>query len=211
MISKKTALLLAAVILAATALTGCSGNANQSKNANQNQAGSVDGVVDVEVWGTNIGYKPITKGSPLYEFYKEKLGVGVIHPYVEWNGGTNYLNQLNLKIAANEMPDMFTPQQGIEDSLAKNGAIADLTELLPEYAPNVWEAIPAEMWDVVKANDPTGQGHIYYIPGSVDYGRYAGMIRQDWLDKLNLQMPTTQDEYVKVLDRLRKTNMLKYW
>ncbi|SFF08645.1 putative aldouronate transport system substrate-binding protein [Paenibacillus algorifonticola] len=200
---KKMGLTLAAGILAVTVINGCSGNANTSNHAAQSQTSSTDGIVDIEVWGTNIGYKPITKGSQLYEFYKEKLGVGVIHPYVEWNGGTNYLNQLNLKIAANEMPDLFTPQQGMEDSLAKNGAIADLTELLPQYAPNLWETIPTEMWDVVKANDPTGQGKIYYIPGSVDYGRYAGMIRQDWLDKLNLQMPTTQDEYVKVLEAFR--------
>ncbi len=199
---------LAAGVIALTTITGCSGNGNTAPTAKPgqsatNQTGTADEVVDIEVWGTNIGYKPITKGSVLYEFYKEKLGVGVIHPYVEWNGGTNYLNQLNLKIAANEMPDLFIPQQGIEDSLAKNGAIADLTDLLPEYAPNVWETVPAEMWDVVKANDPTGQGRIYYIPGFVDYGRYAGMIRQDWLEKLNLEMPTTQDEFVKVLEAFR--------
>ncbi|ANY67833.1 ABC transporter substrate-binding protein [Paenibacillus sp. BIHB 4019] len=200
---KKMGLTIAAGILAVTVINGCGGNTNTSNDAAQSQTSSTDGVVDIEVWGTNIGYKPITKGSQLYEFYKEKLGVGVIHPYVEWNGGTNYLNQLNLKIAANEMPDLFTPQQGMEDSLAKNGAIADLTELLPQYAPNLWETIPTEMWDVVKANDPTGQGKIYYIPGSVDYGRYAGMIRQDWLDKLNLPMPTTQDEYIKVLEAFR--------
>ncbi|MBT2288827.1 ABC transporter substrate-binding protein [Paenibacillus albidus] len=205
---KKIGLLLATSVLAITAVTGCSGTKNNSEgaataNQNQNQTAAGDDIVDIEVWGTNIGYKPITKGSKLYEFYKEKLGVGVIHPYIEWNGGTNYLNQLNMKIAANEMPDLFLPQQGLEDSLAKNGAIADLTELLPKYAPNVWNAIPQDMWDIVKANDPNGQGKIYYIPGMVDYGRYAGMVRQDWLDKLSLKMPTTQDEYVKVLEAFR--------
>jgi putative aldouronate transport system substrate-binding protein len=199
---KKIGLLFAAGILAITAVSGCSGGSSKdSSAADQNQTS--DGIVDIEVWGTNIGYQPVTKGSKLYEFYKEKLGVGVIHPYVEWNGGTNYLNQLNLKIAAGEMPDLFIPQQGIEDSLAKNGAIADLTDLLPKYAPKVWEAIPQEMWDVVKANDPTGQGRIYYIPGVVEYGRYAGMIRQDWLDRVGLPMPKTQDEYVKVLEAFR--------
>ena len=203
MILKKMGLMMAAGVLAISTITGCnSGSTGDSSAAGQTSANE-DGTVDIEVWGTNIGYKPITKGSQLYEFYKEKLGVGVIHPYVEWNGGTNYLNQLNLKIAANEMPDLFIPQQGIEDSLAKNGAIADLTDLLPKYAPNVWEAIPQEMWDVVKANDPTGQGRIYYIPGVVEYGRYAGMIRQDWLDQLGLTMPKTQDEYVKVLEAFR--------
>ncbi|CAH1199085.1 ABC transporter substrate-binding protein [Paenibacillus sp. JJ-223] len=197
---KKFCMVLAASVLAISTVTACSGSSTSSEAP---ASGSGDGVIDLEVWGTNIGYKAVTKGSKLYEFYKEKLGVGVINPYVEWNGGTNYLNQLNLKIAANEMPDLFIPQQGIEDSLAKNGAIADLTELLPKHAPNVWEAIPQEMWDVVKANDPTGQGKIYYIPGVVEYGRYAGLIRQDWLDKLGLSMPTTQDEYVNVLKAFR--------
>ncbi|MCA0755779.1 extracellular solute-binding protein [Paenibacillus sp. N4] len=203
MIAKKIGSLLAAGVVAITAVTGCSGNTNSSDDTAPNQTESADGIVDIEVWGTNIGYKPITKGSKLYEFYKEKLGVGVIHPYVEWNGGTNYLNQLNLKIAANEMPDLFTPQQGIENSLAQNGAIADLTELLPKYAPNVMQAIPEDIWKVVKANDPTGQGKIYYIPNIVEYGRYGSMIRQDWLDKLGLKMPTTQDEYVEVLKAFR--------
>ncbi|ACT02315.1 ABC transporter substrate-binding protein [Paenibacillus sp. JDR-2] len=202
--ARKMGLLLAAGVLAITVVTGCSGNAkNSSSNSGKNQTESADGTVDIEVWGTNIGYKPVTKGSKLYEFYKEKLGVGVINPYVEWNGGTNYLNQLNLKIAANEMPDLFVPQQGIEDNLAKNGAIADLTDLLPKYAPNVMSAIPEEIWNVVKANDPTGQGRIYYIPNVVEYGRYGSMIRQDWLDKLGLSMPKTQDEYVKVLEAFR--------
>ncbi|WP_261301586.1 extracellular solute-binding protein [Paenibacillus andongensis] len=210
MVIKKLGVLAAVSALAFTVVTGCSDKTDSSKGAssssavpNQGTASKAEEIVDVEVWGTNIGYKPITKGSKLYEFYKEKLGVGVISPYVEWNGGTAYLNQLNLKIASGEMPDLFLPNSGIENSLAKNGAIADLTDLLPKYAPNLWEAIPKDMWDVVKANDPTGQGRIYYIPGMVDYGRYSGMIRKDWLDKLGLQMPKTQDEYVKVLEAFR--------
>lgn len=164
---KRVGLLLIASVFAFTSITACSGNANNSAGSNvpnQNQDSNGDDIVDIEVWGTNIGYQPVTKGSKLYELYKEKLGVGVLNPYVEWNGGTNYLNQLNLKIAANEMPDLFVPQQGLEDSLAKNGAIANLTELLPRYAPNVWEAIPEDIWKVVKANDPTGQGGSIIFP-----------------------------------------------
>lgn len=200
----KIGLLLSTCLLTISITNGCSRGASEnSSSSTHNLDANGEQSVDIEVWGTNIGYQPIEKGSKLYEMYKEKLGVGVINPYVEWNGGTNYLNQLNLKIAANEMPDMFIPQQGIENSLAKNGAIADLTELLPKYAPNVWNTIPKEMWEVVKANDPTGQGKIYYIPGVVDYGRYAAMIRQDWLDKLGLPMPKTQDEYVQVLKAFR--------
>ncbi|UKS28005.1 extracellular solute-binding protein [Paenibacillus sp. HWE-109] len=203
---KKMGLLSVVGLLAITAATGCSGNANSSASPassakNQNTSGNE--FVDIEVWGTNVGFKPITKDSKTYAFLKEKLGVGVINPYVEWGGGTNYLNQLNLKIAAGETPDLFLPYGGTENTLAKNGAIADLTDLLPKYAPNVWQAISQDVWNVVKANDPTGQGKIYYIPTVIDYGRYGGMIRQDWLDKLGLQMPKTQEDYVKVLEAFR--------
>lgn len=207
---KKLVVLLAVSALSVLALSGCSeksksSNASPSPATQQSQSASpkAEEIVDVEVWNTNIGYKPIAKGSKTYELYKNLLGVGVIHPYVEWNGGTTYLEQLNLKISANEMPDMFLPVLGIENNLAKNGAIADLTELLPKYAPNLWNLIPKEVWDVVKANDPTGQGKIYFIPSVLDYAREAGLIRKDWLDKLGLQMPKTQDDYVKVLEAFR--------
>ncbi|WNS40773.1 ABC transporter substrate-binding protein [Paenibacillus sp. MMS20-IR301] len=217
MLSKKLVTLTAVCALSLTAITGCGNNNNSAAPAPEPASSSAPASsadpsstaaqdyknVDIEVWGTNVGFKPIEKGSQTYEFIKEKLGVGVINPYVEWGGGTNYLNQLNLKIASGEVPDLFLPYGGNEDSLAKNGAIADLTELLPKYAPNVWNNIPEDVWNVVKANDPTGQGKIYYIPQVVDYGRYAGLIRQDWLDKLGLQMPKTQEEYVKVLEAFR--------
>ena len=55
------------------------------------------------------------------------------------------------------------------------------------------------MWDAVRANDPTGENRIYVIPQVLEYGRNGAMIRQDWLDNLGLEMPTTQEAFVEVL------------
>lgn len=154
---------------------------------------------DIEVWGTNTGYLPVEAGSELYNLYKEMMGVGIVQPYVEWNGGETYLEQLNLRIAAGDMPDVFSPWNGIESELIESGALLDLTDLLQEKAPHLWESIPEEMWDAVKANDPAGENRIYVIPQVLNYGRNGGMIRQDWLDSLGLKMPTTQEEFVEVL------------
>lgn len=201
---KKLVALTAVCALALTVVSGCRDKTDSSASSPSSGQGKNDTeIVDIEVWGPNNGFKPVTKGSKMYDFYKEKLGVGIIQPYIEWNGGPNYLNQLNLKIAASEMPDMFLPWNGIEANLAKNGAIADLTDLLPKYAPNLWNLVPKEVWDVVKANDPTGQGKIYYVPNVLGYVREVTMIRKDWLDKLGLPMPKTQDDYVKVLEAFR--------
>ena len=158
-------------------------------------------VVDVTVWNVNNGFLAVEKDSPLYNLYVELTGVGVIQPYVEWNGGTTYTEQLNLKIAAGEMPDMFNPN-GMETQLIESGALLDLTPYLETYAPNLYNLIGEEVWASVRANDPTGEGKIWYIP-SVIYGRNAPMIRKDWLDKLNLAMPATQAELVDVLTAFR--------
>ena len=162
---------------------------------------SADDVVDITVWDTNNGFLPVEKGSALYNTYVELTGVGVIQPYVEWNGGTTYNEQLNLKIAAGEMPDMFNPN-GMETQLITSGALLDLTPYLETYAPNLYNLIGEEVWASVRANDPTGEGKIWYIP-QVIYGRNAPMIRKDWLDNLGLEMPTTQSEMVEVLKAFR--------
>ncbi|QQZ63678.1 extracellular solute-binding protein [Paenibacillus sonchi] len=117
--------------------------------------------------------------------------------------GNNYLQKLQTRIASGDLPDLFIPWNGIENDLAKQGALADLTDLLPKYAPHVYDRIPQEIWDVVKSSDPTGQGKIYYIPAVTLTSDYGGFIRQDWLDKLGLSMPKTQEEYVKVLTAFR--------
>ena len=204
---------LCAGVLMASTLFGC-GAKNDAKGENQ-AAGSQDGESrteeaageagsaaddgDVEIWGVNEGYLAVEKGSETYQFYKDLIGVGIIQPYVEWNGGTTYQEQLILRIAAGEMPDMFNPVNGMEADLIASGALLDLTDLLPEYAPNYWNAVPEEIWDAMRANDPSGEGRIYTIPQVINYGRNCPMIRKDWLDNLGLSMPTTQEEFVEVL------------
>lgn len=155
--------------------------------------------VDIEVWDTNRGFLEVTKDSELYDFYKELTGVGITQPYVEWNGGETYGEQLYLRIAAQDLPEIFQPVNNMENDLAKQGALLDLTDLLPEKAPHLWNAIPEEVWDVVKANDPTGQGRIWSIPQVVGFARMGGLIRADWLEAVGKEMPTTQEEFVDVL------------
>jgi putative aldouronate transport system substrate-binding protein len=154
---------------------------------------------DLEVWHTNVGYLEVKQGGPTYQFYKDLTGVGVWQPYVEWNGGTTYQEQLNLRISAGEAPDIFLTMNAMEAELIKNGALMDLTDLLPEKAPHIWNLVPQEVWDVVRSYDPSGEGRIYMVPQIRNYALTGGMIRQDWLDKLGLEVPATQEEFHAVL------------
>lgn len=184
-------------------ITGCY---EKNQNTFPLEEDEVNQLIDLEVWGMNRGFKGIEPGTPLYNFYAEKLGVGIIHPYVEWDGGFKYLNQLNFRIAAGEMPDVFQPVNGKEYELARNRAILDLTDLLPIYAPNLWNIIPEEVWDTVREADPTGKRRIYFVPAVKPIGTAKGYINKDWLAQLNMQMPANQQEYIEILRSFRDLN-----
>lgn len=207
---KKVMTLLMACVMMVSVLAGCGnksetnssgtdGDSTKQESQSETSSDGAEGYVDVEYWNSNTGFLEVKKDGAVYNFYKDLIGVGIVQPYVEWNGGETYQEQLNLRIAANEMPDMFMPVNGMETDLAANGALLDLTDLLPEKAPHLWESIPQEIWEVMKTYDPNGEGRIYMIPNVVDYATNSAIIRQDWLDTLGLSMPATQDEFVEVL------------
>jgi putative aldouronate transport system substrate-binding protein len=200
------ACLMAAAMLV-SALPGCGGEGAQStvdgsgaaaSSAAQETAAQKE-LPDLEVWYTNTGFLEVEQGGPTYQFYKDLTGVGLWQPYVEWNGGTTYQEQLNLRISAGEAPDVFLTINAMEAELVKNGALLDLTDLLAEKAPHLWNLIPQDVWDIVRSYDPSGENRIYMVPQIRDYTLTGGMIRQDWLDKLGLSTPTTQEEFHDVM------------
>ncbi|WP_127586360.1 extracellular solute-binding protein [Paenibacillus koleovorans] len=157
----------------------------------------------LEVWRNMENVGALDKDSAYSKLIQKDIGVGIYAPSVPWNGGSAYVQKLNTRIASGELPDMFLPWQGNEASLMKQGALADLTDLLPKYAPAVWNRIPKEVWDVVRSADPSGKNRIYYIPYAQTYTHYGAFIRQDWLDRVGMKVPTTKDEYVAVLRAFR--------
>ena len=157
----------------------------------------------IEFQRDNPGFLPVEKDGEMYNFYKDILGFGVIMPYIEWNGGATYQEQINLRVTAGEAPDVYAVVNGMENQLIVDGAVLDLTDYLQEYAPHCWEMVDESIWELVRQNDPTGQGRIWYVPKVFDYQRHGAMIRVDWLEAVGEEMPTTQDEFVEVLRAFR--------
>ncbi|WP_127580060.1 extracellular solute-binding protein [Paenibacillus koleovorans] len=201
---KKTVLgkgLLALTLSATLILAGCGTEEKQT-------TGTADSTPKetpyLEVWGTNTGTLPIEKDGKYSQFLVKNTGIGIFSPYVPWDGGNTYGQKLNTRIATGDLPDLFLPWGGIEAQLAAQGAIADLTDYLPKYAPNLWKRIPESVWKKVKASDPSGKGKIYYIPLVQLQTYYGSFIRQDWLDQVGLKVPTTKDEYVSALKAFKE-------
>lgn len=125
---------------------------------------------------------------------------------VEWiypAAGANVDEAYNLMLTDEVLPNMITNDTSLSDALllARDGMIYDLTDYLPEYAPDYWEYLNSdpELLRSVKADD----GRIYGVYGHTegDYnGTYIGpVIRQDWLKECGLDMPVTLEDWEEVL------------
>jgi len=133
----------------------------------------------------------------LYEQYmSEKTGIALDVTYLPH---AQYLEQLNLKFAASEYPDVYQSWSGPDPDLINSGKILALNDLIDQYGPNMKKNIPKPAWDAV-----TVDGRIYAIPqlaetlqGSVFY------IRKDWLDRLGLAIPETSDQLLDVMRAFR--------
>ncbi len=158
-------------------------------------------VIAIEHWNENNQNGIMDANHPQSVAFAEQFGIVWESPMVPWNGGTDYLQQLRLRIAAGELPDVFMPWGGIEGELIDNGAVADLTAMVREEMPVYYNNVPAEIWDFIKSLSPDGRS-IYVLP-AVQFTPLGGMIRGDWLDRLGLPVPTTVDEYVTVLRAFR--------
>lgn len=108
--------------------------------------------------------------------------------------GPEYDNKLNTMLASGSPPDIFvsTSKAKIKD-LVDNKVILPLDDLLAKYGQSLMDN---------KGKYLKGAGYIggktYAIPSAYVLGNGLAF-RKDWLDKLNLKVPTTLDEEYDVL------------
>ena len=94
----------------------------------------------------------------LNERLKEELNINIEYTYA---AGNDYKNNYALAVASGEKYDLMMSANGWLDytTYASKNAFLALDDLLPEYAPYIWEKIPKESWDATRVN-----GKIYAVP-----------------------------------------------
>ncbi|WP_167859281.1 type 2 periplasmic-binding domain-containing protein [Paenibacillus cymbidii] len=111
--------------------------------------------------------------------------------------GNDYNNKLNTMIASGDIPDVFFAEGIASNTYIKDGIARDLTKLVtPQTMPNYFKYWMKE--DTLKKYQVQSVFKRAAIPYDPDIYR-TFYIRKDWLDKLNLKMPTNYDELVSVM------------
>ena len=112
------------------------------------------------------------------------------------------LNVVPLMISSLDMPNVVFSAGflGNYDTALDNGLISDLTDVVEEYMPNYNRVRTAT--EELRKDTTTDSGRVAAVYGIYEDGNIVErgpFIRQDWLDKLDLDAPVTYKEYEDVL------------
>ena len=122
---------------------------------------------------------------------------------IDWRVEDNYATQVATTLASRNLPDILQANAYGVMNLVSEGAVIPLDDYI-DLIPNVVAAVGEDRM----ADWRSADGHIYAIPTIVDVpGSQSVMIRQDWLDALNMKAPENWDEWV-ALWRAIKANDL---
>lgn len=119
----------------------------------------------------------------------------------------NETDKFNLMIASGEYTDLMniSDYSAGPEAAHDEDIIIDLTDYIEENMPNYSTIIHADQNVYSKVQDADMFLCIYPIKDqNANPGGLGTFVRKDWLEDLNLDVPTTYDELTVVLGRLQE-------
>lgn len=157
--------------------------------------------IEINLIMRNIGYAS-TNDNEIFKAIEEATGYKI---NIDLKPGSDYATTCQMVIASGDYPDAMewhcSTYPNDLQMLADDGLLLPLDELLEEYGQNILANRKSEYF--FRSSD---DGKIYGIPcrvceyGTIDYAA----IRNDWLEKLNLETPTNSEELFNVLTAFKE-------
>lgn len=208
-------------IMMASALTLSACSNSNGDGASSGSGGKVDGnfnatglpIVKEAVTLKMVGGKAATtKNFAEMQFFKDLEAKTNVKVDWELIPDTSLAEKINLLFASNELPDAFYGHYILQNNeVLKNGAqelLAPLESYIDKLMPNFKKILDANPSFVKELTAP--DGHIYSLP-TIDTtyptAKDALFINKAWLDKLGLAVPTTTEEFAKVLKAFKDNDM----
>jgi ABC-type sugar transport system, periplasmic component len=222
--NKKTTVLALSLALSLTLVAGCSGNNNNnaapSASSNTNSSGNgaaAQGYNGID--NLKITDKPTTltmfsafggNGAPKGDMPAWKKTAEITNVSMENVANESISDELqsfNTMLASGKLPDFIHALRSSINPVITQGAFIPLDDLIEQHAPNIKKFL--EDFPEARRAGSGPDGKIYSITGTL--GGEPGkalpsmgfFVRQDWMDKLNLQTPATLEDYKKVLYAFR--------
>ena len=161
--------------------------------------------LDGKASATRSGYGEI----PAIQELMKRTGINIEFKHPAGAPNSNEAQEaFNLMIASGDLTDLVAsiPNSANHESLVERGLFLDLAELIPQYCPSLmklYDENPGLRKDTVGDS-----GIVSTFPASIRLEPFTRhfesfMIRQDWLDVLDLEKPTTIDQWYTVLTAIK--------
>lgn len=204
---RKTSVLIVLLILViVTALSGCKGSEQTNQGEKQGNNGNEEAasLSEITYWVSNN--RPDTlKDYNDIAAYKKLEEITGVHVKFDHPASGEADQQFNLMMASGDLPDVieriWTSVPGGPEKYIKDNKIVKLNDYIDEHAPNLKRILDEHPeWKKMISTD---DGSIYSFPflrqDDVNLTFYGPVLRKDWLEKLNLDVPETLDEWHTVL------------
>ena len=143
-------------------------------------------------WWTHDGLNEENGAEQWFAEFENKTGIRLDHQFIPNN---EYYDKLQLAFASDEVPEVFDLNGANLALYASQGAIKDLTPML--QASDLWDKVDPAVWDAISID-----GKIYAIPKELPSAAVT-YVRGDWLERLNMEVPTNYDEFLEMLRRFK--------
>lgn len=218
MLNKKFIRSISFLLAAVVSLTACSGKDTKKENgtagkeekqiANFNKSG-------LPIVNDPITLKMVVVKSALHGSFKDMSAIKMIEEKTNIKlditeiSDQTWLDQKGILFASKDLPDVFMGCDFTStdlDRYGKSGQLEPLNDLIESYAPNVKSLFSVK--PAAKAASTLYDGKIYSLPF---YDEFLAenipdnlFINKKWLQKLNLPVPTTTEEFAAVLKAFKE-------
>jgi putative aldouronate transport system substrate-binding protein len=200
-------------LVLAIAVFGCSNNSgNNSTASKDNQATdpsktAVAGKVNLDkkydIKWYQWGPQDLHPDDAIIKHINEKFNVNL---KIERILSKEYVKNLELKIAAGDMPDVFRYQLGsahIYSQLYEDGFLMNFSEYADKYnLKGLKEYTNRPGTEEFREKDG-----VFQLPSRKAGVTSVIIVRQDWLDQLGLKKPTTMDEFKAMLKAFKDNKL----
>lgn len=197
---KKVVAMVLAAACAVTAMTGCGstkgGASGSASKSGEKQDSFKVATVRWADWGEDYH-----KGFP--DESAKKMGITI-----NWDTilNSDWTDQKAVMMAGSDLPDAFMGSICLtgSDIMQNSSSFLQLDDYIEKDMPNLSKILKED--PTMKALATSADGHIYGLPTKKPCRPTVSnqmFINKKWLDNLGLKMPTTYDEFVKVLEAFK--------
>lgn len=193
---KRWAACMTAATMAGSMLMGCGSGKTTGADSESTTQGTDDGPVQMS-WMVSQTTAEVDDDAEVVKMIEERFNIDLKGFYVDAN---NFQQNLNVKFAGGEMPDVMVVGSPadlatyIEGGIIAEIPIETIREKAPNFAKCADENDDGSLWSTM-----IYKGKNYGIPNPMNVVPMAMFWNKTWLDNVGMDVPETLEEYEEVL------------